>query len=130
MKNILSYIEQAGERYPDHVALADETTAYSYQEFLLLAKRIGTRVCQLGRRNRPVAVFMYYYVIMALGMLLEPLFLKLLHLLHLNRERKLYRLWQILRTFCLVNIGMLIFRADTLGTAWSMFLSMLMAQAT
>lgn len=58
MKNILSYIEQAGERYPDHIALADETTAYSYQKFLLLAKRIGTRVCHLGRRNRPVAVFM------------------------------------------------------------------------
>ena len=58
MKNILSYIEQAGERYSDQIALADETTAYSYEEFLLIAKRIGSRVCQMHRRNLPVAVFM------------------------------------------------------------------------
>jgi len=58
LKNILSYIEQAGTRFPDRIALADETSAYSYQEFLLLAKRIGSRIGKLGVRNQPVAVFL------------------------------------------------------------------------
>lgn len=58
MKDILSYIERTGERFPDRIALADETTAYSYREFLLLAKRIGSRVCAPGRKRKPVAVLM------------------------------------------------------------------------
>jgi len=89
----------------------------------LLAVWLGNGIWH-GAAWKYILYGMYYYVIMALGMLLEPLFVRLLRLLHLNREGKGYRLWQILRTFCLVNIGMLIFRADTLPVAWSMFLSM------
>lgn len=66
---------------------------------------------------------LYYYVIMAMGMLSEPVSARLIGLLRLNRKGRGYRLWQILRTFCLVNLGMLIFRADNLHIAWSMFLS-------
>ena len=58
MKDILSYIERTGERFPDRIALADETTAYSYREFLLLAKQIGSRVCAPRRKRKPVAVLM------------------------------------------------------------------------
>jgi len=68
---------------------------------------------------------MYYYAITALGMLLEPVFLKLLPRLHLSREKFGYRLFQILRTFVLVNIGMLIFRADSLPAAGAMLASAL-----
>lgn len=70
-----------------------------------------------------LAYGMYYYVLMMLGMLCEPVFRKGCAALHINRESVPYRVFQILRTFVLVNIGMLIFRADTLRTAGQMFLS-------
>lgn len=76
-----------------------------------------------GAEWKYICYGLYYYVITALGMLLEPVFLRLLGLLRLNREGKGYRVWQILRTFCLVNIGMLIFRAETVRSAWEIFLS-------
>lgn len=65
----------------------------------------------------------YYYALMLLGMLFEPLFAKLFSSLKINRESKAYRAWQLLRTIILVNIGMLIFRAPQLNTAWSMLAS-------
>ena len=60
---------------------------------------------------------LYYYLIMALGMLLEPLFVRLLTALHLHRDSRGYRWFQTLRTFLLVNGGMLLFRANSLSTA-------------
>lgn len=68
---------------------------------------------------------MYYYAITALGMLAEPVIQKVLPRLHLSREQKGYRLFQILRTFVLVNIGMLIFRAESLTAAGAMLVSVL-----
>ncbi|MDR3643623.1 MAG: MBOAT family O-acyltransferase [Clostridia bacterium] len=67
---------------------------------------------------------MYYYVLMMMGMLLEPVFRKMFATLHLNREGVPHRLFQVARTFVLVNIGMLIFRAASLRSAAVLFLSM------
>ena len=58
LKNILSYIEQSGQHFPDRIALADETTAYSYRTLIELAKHIGSCVGLLGMQNQPVAIFM------------------------------------------------------------------------
>ena len=66
---------------------------------------------------------LYYYVLMMLGLFLEPLFAKLCKGLKINRKSKPYRLFQILRTVVIVNFGMLIFRADDLKTAAAMFKS-------
>ena len=66
---------------------------------------------------------MYYYIIMILGMFLEPVFIKIINVLHIKKEAKYFQLFQILRTIVIVNIGMLIFRADTLGIAYDMFIS-------
>lgn len=88
----------------------------------LLAVWFGNGVWH-GAEWKYICYGLYYYVIMAMGMLLEPLFLRLLRLLRLDRQSKGYRLWQMFRTFCFVNLGMLIFRADTLHTALAMFLS-------
>ena len=64
---------------------------------------------------------LYYYVLMMLGLFLEPLFVKICKALKINRKSKPYALFQIIRTVIIVNFGMLIFRADDLKTAISMF---------
>ena len=67
---------------------------------------------------------LYYYVIMLLGMLLEPLGDKLVKWLKINRNTFGYSLWQMIRTTGFVLIGMLIFRARRFKVAVKMFLSM------
>ena len=52
---------------------------------------------------------------MMIGLLLEPLFKK--------KDNKLLNCLKILRTFCLVLIGMTIFRASSIGEAFKMVLS-------
>jgi D-alanyl-lipoteichoic acid acyltransferase DltB (MBOAT superfamily) len=66
---------------------------------------------------------MYYYAITIAGMLCEPLFNKFLTISHINREGKFWRTFQLVRTFILVNIGMLLFRADNLRVFADMFRS-------
>lgn len=57
---------------------------------------------------------LYYYALMMLGLFLEPSFEKLFNRLKINRKSKGYGLFQMIRTFIIVNFGMLIFRADGL----------------
>lgn len=66
---------------------------------------------------------LYYYIIMLLGMLLEPLGNKIIKLCKINTQTFSYKLWQIIRTTGFVFIGMLIFRARRLKEAWQMFCS-------
>ncbi len=66
---------------------------------------------------------LYYYVLMMLGMFLEPLFATLCEKAKIDRKSKGYGIFQMLRTFVIVNVGMLIFRADTLHQAVSMGVS-------
>lgn len=64
---------------------------------------------------------LYYYVIMLIGMILEPLGNKIIKILKVKKETYGYRLWQMVRTTGFVLIGMLIFRASSLKEAFSMF---------
>ena len=66
---------------------------------------------------------LYYYTLMMVGLFLEPLSAKVCKLLKINRQSKAFNLFQIIRNFCIVNVGMLIFRADNLKIAVSMFVS-------
>lgn len=66
---------------------------------------------------------LYYYVLMMFGLFLEPVFRKVCDKLKIDRKSKPYGIFQIIRTAFIVNIGMLIFRADTLEQAVSMFTS-------
>lgn len=59
---------------------------------------------------------LYYYVLMMIGLFAEPLSAKVCEKLKINRKSKGFGLFQMLRTFIIVNFGMLIFRADSLKT--------------
>lgn len=65
---------------------------------------------------------LYYYGCMTLGMLLEPLFARMRPEPGSPRAPGM-RAFRSLRTFLLVNVGMLIFRANGLQAAAHMFLS-------
>ena len=66
---------------------------------------------------------LYYYIVMLLGMLLEPVSNKILNILKVNTKAFSYRLFQMIRTTFIVFIGMLIFRSHSLQDAWVMFKS-------
>lgn len=66
---------------------------------------------------------LYYYILTMLGMLLEPVFDKILKVLKIDINTFGYRLWQMIRTTIIVLGGMLIFRAKRLKVAWNMFTS-------
>lgn len=67
---------------------------------------------------------LYYFVLTLIGMCFEPLFALIYKKLKLDPQAMVFKILRIMRTFVLVNIGMLIFRAGTLGNAWSMMMGM------
>lgn len=64
-----------------------------------------------GASWKYVVYGLYYYLIMMIGLLFEPLARRLIAKAHINISLRGYRLWQMARTFLLVCFGMLIFRA-------------------
>lgn len=88
----------------------------------LLAVWFGNGIWH-GAAWKYVCYGLYYYVITAVGMLLDPAFARMRKSLHLDSSRRGFHLFQVLRTFVLVNLGMMIFRADSLSAAWNMFQS-------
>lgn len=63
---------------------------------------------------------LYYYVIMMAAKFVEPW---IMNFTKKFNKKSWYNIFQILRTTFLVMIGMLIFRANTLGDAWKMILN-------
>ena len=66
-----------------------------------------------------IAYGLYYYLLMMLGELLKPLALKADEKLHFLGNR-FYSLFQVLRTFLIVNTGMLLFRSTSVGEFFSL----------
>lgn len=66
---------------------------------------------------------LYYYVILASGLLLEPLFEKLCNKAHINRESRGYHIFCTVRTCVLVAVGLTLFRADTTQQAFAIVAS-------
>lgn len=81
-----------------------------------------------GASVKYICYGLYYYVIMILGMLFEPLGDKIIKTFKIDKECFGYRLWQMLRTTAFVLFGMLIFRATSLENANQMFMSMFTSQ--
>lgn len=63
---------------------------------------------------------MYYFGLISLGILCEPLFVAFFKKTKLKRDGHFFTAVKWLRTFILVNIGMLIFRAHGVRAAWAM----------
>ncbi len=63
---------------------------------------------------------MYHFVLILSGNIVEPVVKQFTSKLHLNRQSIPYKGWQILRTFLLVNIGELFFRAESLEAGLTM----------
>ena len=74
-----------------------------------------------GASWKYVVYGLYYYLIMMIGLLFEPLARRLIAKAHINISSRGYRLWQMARTFLLVCFGMLIFRAKDLPQAFTLF---------
>ena len=68
---------------------------------------------------------MYYFVLILLSTALQPWNERLCAMLHIRPSNRIYQLFQILRTFVLVVIGELFFRAAGLKIGIDMFLSVL-----
>lgn len=66
---------------------------------------------------------LYYYILIASGMLLEPLFFKFRQLFHIHPDHTVWRLISQIRTLLFVMVGMLLFRADTFSQAVQMLRS-------
>lgn len=60
----------------------------------------------------------WFYIVS--GELLTPFFHKLMKRLHIKQESLWVNGFRVLRTFFLVNIGFVFFRADSVRTAWQM----------
>ncbi len=67
---------------------------------------------------------LYYFALQWLGELAEPALRRVLPRLPVWRKARPYRLWQVLRTFVLVNFGMLLFRANGVRAAVDMLRSL------
>ncbi|MBO5142917.1 MAG: amino acid adenylation domain-containing protein [Clostridia bacterium] len=57
-KNVLEYLENSTEKYPNKIAFADSAKAYAYSEFSKKAKEIAVEICGKTKEyNKPIAVF-------------------------------------------------------------------------
>ncbi len=72
-----------------------------------------------GADIKYVVYGLYYYVLMLIGMLVLPLTQKLMGALKIKAESKIISALAVIRTLIFVNIGMLMFKCDTLGMAFS-----------
>ena len=70
-----------------------------------------------GASAKYIVYGLYYYAIMMFGMCLEPLYNLIYKKLKLNKDAKGFQIMRIVRTFVFINLGMLIFRANTLTDA-------------
>lgn len=72
-----------------------------------------------GADIKYVVYGLYYYALMLVGMLIVPITKKLLTKLKINAESKILSGLAIFRTLIFVNIGMLMFKCDTLSMTFS-----------
>ena len=78
-----------------------------------------------GANWKYIVYGLYYYIIMIIGMIFEPVSKKIIDVLKINVKSRIYSIFQIIRTTVLVCIGMLIFRSESLKMAFQMLKSVI-----
>ena len=68
---------------------------------------------------------MYYFVLIMLGIAVEPVRDRILEACHIDPETKIWRMIQIAKTWVIIVVGELFFRANGLKAGWYMFSSMI-----
>lgn len=76
-----------------------------------------------GPQWRYIFYGMYYFVIIALGMLLEPAFKKLYQKIHFNPDSKGWQIFRHIRTLFIIFIGETLFGANKLVDAFHILIS-------
>lgn len=66
-----------------------------------------------GASFKYVVYGLYYYVLMMIGILLEPVFKKIINIFKINTEVWSYKFFQAIRTILIVCFGMFLFRVDS-----------------
>lgn len=77
-----------------------------------------------GAAWKYVTYGMYYYVLTLIGLFLKPVIFSFYERTGIQKESFAWRMLLMGRTFLLVNVGMLLFRANDLRTFAAMFVSM------
>ena len=80
-----------------------------------------------GASVKYIVYGLYYYAIMMIGMLIKPLFDRIFAKANLSQKPKAQKtldVLRVIRTFIIVNIGMLLFRAKNLHVFGEMFLGL------
>ena len=66
---------------------------------------------------------MYYFMILLGGIILEPVRTKWIKACHINEDAFYYKIPQILKTWMIIFVGELFFRANGFRAGWHMFRS-------
>lgn len=64
---------------------------------------------------------MYYFVLIVLGLIFEPVFKKIYAVLHINPNNFILRFFQFIKMFTIIIFGELIFRVEGIGRIIGMF---------
>lgn len=58
MKNILELLENSANKYPDKAAFCESDREISYKELQTVSQKIGTALCSLKCKNKPIAIYL------------------------------------------------------------------------
>ena len=56
MKNVLEHLENSSKRFPNKIAFSDGNNSITYSELVKKSKSVGSALCELGFRNKPVLI--------------------------------------------------------------------------
>ena len=56
--NVLAYLENSAERFPEKCAVTDEKVSYTYSELVKLSSSVGTAISELITSGDAVGIYM------------------------------------------------------------------------
>ena len=56
MKNVLEFLEETERKYPERIAVEDETICFKWCELKSFSQRIGSFLCKVSEAKKPIAI--------------------------------------------------------------------------